>query len=157
MGPFPKSEQKKYLLVGTDYFTKWVETEPLVHIRDQDVESFLWKNIVTRFGIPRALVMDNGTQFKSSNIKEFCDKYGIKQSFSFPSYPQGNGQAEASNKVILDGLKKRLDESKGKWVSELPSMLWAYRTTPRRSTRETSFSLTHGTEPSSLWRSDSLR
>ena len=78
VGPFPKSEQKKYLLVGTDYFTKWVEAEPLTHIRDQYVKSLLWKNIVTRFGIPRVLIMDNGTQFKSSGVKEFCDKYGIK-------------------------------------------------------------------------------
>ena len=89
--------------------------------------------------------MDNGTQFKSSNIKEFCDKYGIKQSFSSPSYPQGNCQAEASNKVILDGLKKRLDKSKGKWVSELHLVLWAYRITPRSSTGETPLSLTYGT------------
>ena len=90
--------------------------------------------------------MDSITQFKSSDIKEFCDKYGIKQSFSSPSYPQGNGEAEASNKVILDGLKKRLDDSKGKWMFELHLVLWAYRTTPRRSTGVMPFSLTYGTE-----------
>lgn len=90
--------------------------------------------------------MDNGTQFKSSDIREFCDKYGVKQSFSSHSYPQGNGQAEASNKVILDSLKKRLDEAKSKWVEELSNVLWAYRTKLRRSTGETPFSMTYGTE-----------
>ncbi|XP_065631368.1 uncharacterized protein LOC136068314 [Quercus suber] len=59
---------------------------------------------------------------------------------------QGNGQAEAVNKVIVNGLKKRLDDTKGKWVEELPHVLWAYRTTPRRSTGETPFSMTYGAE-----------
>ena len=48
--------------------------------------------------------------------------------------------------MILDGLKKRLDEAKGKWVDELPHVLWSYRTTPRRSTWEPPFSMTYGVE-----------
>ena len=60
VGPFPKAVgNKKYLLVGTDYFTKWVEAEPLANIRDVDAKRFVWKNIVTRFGIPHALISDN--------------------------------------------------------------------------------------------------
>ncbi|XP_075654834.1 uncharacterized protein LOC142625004 [Castanea sativa] len=66
--------------------------------------------------------------------------------YSTPSYPQSNGQAEATNKVILDGLKKRLEYPKGKWVDELPHVLWAYRTTPRRSMGETPFFMTYGAE-----------
>ena len=69
---------------------------------------------------------------------------GITNRYSTPVYPQGNGQAEAVNKVILSGLKKRLDDAKGKWVKELPHVLWTYRTTPRRSTGETHFSMTYG-------------
>ena len=60
--------------------------------------------------------------------------------------PQGNAQAEAVNKVMVNGLKKRLDDSKGRWVEELPHVLWKYRTTPRWSTRETPFSMTYGVE-----------
>ena len=63
MGPFPKAvRNKKYLLVCTDYFTKWVEAEPLANIRDVDVKRFIWKNIVTRFGVPYTLISDNGLQ-----------------------------------------------------------------------------------------------
>ena len=61
-------------------------------------------------------------------------------------YPQGNGQTEATNKVIVSGLKKRLDDAKGKLVDELPHVLWTYRTTPRRSIGETPFSMTYGEE-----------
>ena len=71
---------------------------------------------------------------------------GITNRYSTLAYPQGNGQAEAVNKVILSGLKKRLDDAKGKWVEELPHVLWTYRTTPRRSTGETPFSMTYGAE-----------
>ena len=53
--------------------------------------------------------------------------------YSTPAYPQSNGQAEAVNKAILNGLKRRLDGAKGNWAEELPNVLLAYRTTPRRS------------------------
>ena len=70
VGPFPKAlGNKKYLLVGTDYFTKWVEAEPLANIRDVDVKKFIWRNIVPRFGTPRTLVSDNGLQFDSNAFK----------------------------------------------------------------------------------------
>ena len=62
------------------------------------------------------------------------------------AYLQGNEQAETVNKVIISGLKKRLDDVKGRWVEELPHVLWTYQTTPRRSTRETPFSMSYGAE-----------
>ena len=69
---------------------------------------------------------------------------GIKNRYSTLAYPQGNGQVEAVNKVILNGFKKRLDDVKGKWVEELPHILWTYQTTPCRSTGEIPFSMTYG-------------
>lgn len=50
----------KFLVVGIDYFTKWVEVEPLAKITEQNIRKFVEKNIICRFGIPRALVSDNG-------------------------------------------------------------------------------------------------
>ena len=70
----------------------------------------------------------------------------IKNRYSTPAYPQGNGQAEAVNKAIVNGLKKRLDDVKGKWMEKLPHVLWTYQTAPRRSTNETPFSMTYGVE-----------
>ena len=61
VGLFPKAAgNKRYLLVGTNYFTKWVETELLANIRDVDTKKFVWKNIVTRFGVCYTLISDNG-------------------------------------------------------------------------------------------------
>uniref|UniRef100_A0A2N9H6S9 Uncharacterized protein n=1 Tax=Fagus sylvatica TaxID=28930 RepID=A0A2N9H6S9_FAGSY len=146
-GPLPSAPgNKKFLIVATDYFTKWVEAEPLSHIREVDTKRFLWKSVITRFGIPWAVISDNGTQFEGKLFKGFCSELGIRNFFSSPGYPQSNGQAEVSNKVILDGIKKRLEEAKGRWVEELPSVMWTHRTTKRRSTGETPFALAYGVE-----------
>ena len=60
MGPFPKAvRNKRYLLVGIDYFTKWIEAKPLANIRDVDAKRFVWKNIVTQFRVSHALISDN--------------------------------------------------------------------------------------------------
>ena len=119
VGPFLKAVgNKRYLLVGTNYFTKWVEVEPLANIRDVDAKKFVWKNIVTRFGIPYTLISDNGLQFDSKAFQRYCCDLGITNTYSTPAYPQGNKQAETVNKVIVSGLKKRLDEAKGnRWKS----------------------------------------
>ena len=131
MGLFPRvARNQRWLLVGTNYFTKWVEVELLSNIRDVDAKRFVWRNIVTRFGIPYTLISDNGLQFDSMVFRKYCEELGIRNRYSIPAYPQENGQAEAVNKVIVSGTKKRLDEVKRKWVDELPHVLWAYRTTP---------------------------
>ena len=113
-----------------DYFTKWVEAEPLANIRDVDAKKFVWRNIITRFKVPQTLISDNGLQFNSKAFRRYCCELGIVNRYSTPAYPQGNGQAEAVNKVIINGLKKRLDDTKERWVKELPHVLWTYRTTP---------------------------
>ena len=126
VGPFPKvARNKKYLLVGTDYFTKWVEVEPLANIRDVDVKKFLWKNIVTRFGIPHTLISDNGLQFDSKSFRRYCCELGITNRYSTLTYPQGNRQAEAVNKVIVSGLKKRVEKLKGKG-GEQSALYWYF-------------------------------
>ena len=132
---------RRYVVVATNYFTKWVEVETLTNIRDADVKKFIWKNIMTRFGFPCALVSDNGLQFYNKVFREYCTSLRITNRYSSPTYPQSSGHDEATNKTIVNGLKKRLEGTKGNWVKELPNILWANQITPRRSTCETPFSM----------------
>ncbi|RVX09050.1 hypothetical protein CK203_013858 [Vitis vinifera] len=119
VGPLPAAPaQKKFLLVATDYFSKWVEAEAYASIKDKDVTNIAFRN--------------------------FCSELNIRNSYSTPRYPQSNGQAEATNKTLITALKKRLEQAKGKWVEELPGVLWAYRTTPGRPTGNTPFALAYG-------------
>ena len=78
-------------MVAVDYFTKWAEAEALANIRDINVKNFVWKNIVTRFGVPNSLVSDNGLQFNSKAFRAFCSDLDIKNKYSTPAYPQSNG------------------------------------------------------------------
>ncbi|XP_025702484.1 uncharacterized protein [Arachis hypogaea] len=100
--------------------------------------------VITRFGIPEVVISDNGTQFIDKKFTEFLNGLGIRQRFSSVEHPQTNGQVESANKIILSGLKKRLDNKKGAWANELASVLWSYRTTEQSSTKETPFRLTYG-------------
>ncbi|KAL0456474.1 UNVERIFIED_CONTAM: hypothetical protein Slati_0986600 [Sesamum latifolium] len=70
VGPFPLAPgQKKFLLVAIDYFTKWVEAEPVACITEGEVMKFIWKNIICRFGLPRELISDNAQQFQAEEYK----------------------------------------------------------------------------------------
>ncbi|KAJ9538340.1 hypothetical protein OSB04_031073 [Centaurea solstitialis] len=142
----PAPGQKVYLLVLTDYFSKWIEAAAFSQVRDKEVISFIQTNIIYRFGVPSEIMCDNGSQFISERTRKFCDERGIRLITSTPRYPHSNGLAESSNKVIINSIRKRLKEAKGRWVEELPSVLWANRTTPRTSTGQTPFSLVYGCE-----------
>ncbi|XP_025652914.1 uncharacterized protein [Arachis hypogaea] len=113
LGPFPVGPgQVKYLIVAIDYYTKWVEAEPLASITSSNCRKFMWRQVITRFGIPKVVISDNGTQFIDKKFAEFLSGLGIKQKFSSVEHPQTNGQVESVNKIILLGLKKRLDNKK---------------------------------------------
>jgi len=136
----------KYLVVAIEYFTKWIEAEPVAQITAHKVQHFVWKNIVCRFGVPRRLVSDNGTQFASQQLGKLCTKVEIKQVFTSVEHPQTNGQVESANRVLLRALKRRLEKAKGTWAEEVPRIVWAYHTTPQSTTGETPFSLVYGTD-----------
>ncbi|XP_021616631.1 uncharacterized protein LOC110617941 [Manihot esculenta] len=147
LGPFPKTTgQKKFVIVAVEYFSKWPEAETVPTITARKMIDFVWDSIICRFGIPRVLISDNGRQFDCSAFREFTRNMGIWHKFSSVAHPQTNGQTEITNRAILQGLKKRLDGAKGNWADELNSILWAFRTAPRASTKETPFALAFGTE-----------
>ena len=98
MGPFPTAiRQLKFLVVGIDYFIKWVEAEALATIMKKNIRSSVLRNIICRYGIPRVLVSNNGKQFDNSAFKDFCSELGIKNHYSSPAHPQANGQVEVTN------------------------------------------------------------
>ncbi|KAK3013031.1 hypothetical protein RJ639_008232 [Escallonia herrerae] len=119
--PFPvTSGQRRFVIVAIDYFSKWTEVESMATITSAKCEDFFWKNMVCHFGVPRALVVDNGKQFDNINFQNFCTNLSIDLRFTSVAHPQSNGQTENMNRSILQGLKKKLDEAKDARVDELP-------------------------------------
>ncbi|KAK6163313.1 hypothetical protein DH2020_000177 [Rehmannia glutinosa] len=137
VGPFPRaSGQRKFLIVAVDYFSKWVEAEPVAKISESQIRSFIWKNLVSRYGWPRDLISDNGTQFQDRKIRKWLAEMKVRQHFTSVAHPQANGQVEVTNPSIVKGIKARLERAGGGWVDEPHSVLWSHRTTPKRQTEK---------------------
>ena len=93
IGPFLEASpgRYKYLYVAIDYFTKWIEAMPTVTITARKTEEFVWKSIICRYGLPRLIITDNGTQFNYDHFRAFCQKWEIDLRFASVAHPQANG------------------------------------------------------------------
>ncbi|XP_020596364.1 uncharacterized protein K02A2.6-like, partial [Phalaenopsis equestris] len=122
------------------------EAVPLREVTAQHVLQFFKSQIVYRFGVPRRVISDNGSAFKSTKINSFVRRHGIDWRYSTIYYLKTNGLAEAFNKTLVQILKKTLDENKRGWHEKLLEALWAYRTTFRTPTQCTPYALVYGSE-----------
>lgn len=96
------SASRTYIITTTDYFIKWVEEKATKRITSEVVCEFIKENIMVRFGVLVRLVMDNVAYFSSAEITNFYFEYGITASHLSDYFPQGNGQAESSNKNLVN-------------------------------------------------------
>ncbi|GAA0148792.1 hypothetical protein LIER_08134 [Lithospermum erythrorhizon] len=102
VGQFMKPVTKyKDAAVAVDYFSKWVEAMPLRNTTAEEIMEFIWKNIITRYGIPKILVSDNGPQFDASLVRGMCKHLEIEHRFAPVCYPQANGQVEVMKRTIF--------------------------------------------------------
>ena len=106
-----------------DYFTKSVEVELVTTITEAKITSFVWKNIICRFGVPRVIISNNGKQFDNPKFRKFCQDLRVKNHYSSPRHPQANGQTEVMNRNLLKIIKIRLEGEKGAWPEELQNVL----------------------------------
>jgi hypothetical protein len=146
LGPLPPAQGNlKYGVVAVEYFSKWIEAKPLATITSVTVQKFFWQNIVCRFGVPKAITMDNGTQFDAETFKDFCDRIGMKIHFASVRHPESNGLVERANDIIMTGIMKLIfNQPRGKWPDELIKVVWSHNTTASRSTSFTPFKLLFG-------------
>ena len=135
-----------WILVATEYFTKWAEAVPLCKATRGVVANFIKENIIIRFRVPHRIISDNGTPFVNNSVRKMLEFYQVKHHFSSPYYPQGNGQAEATNKTLIKIISKMSQEYTGGWAVHLLDALWAYRNSPKSATGFSPFSLVYGTE-----------
>jgi ribonuclease HI len=148
LGPLPPAQGNlTYFVVAVEYFSKWIEAKPLATITSVTVQKFFWQNIVCRFGVPKAITVDNGTQFDAEAFKEFCDQIGTKIHFASVRHPESNGLVERANGIIMTGIMKLIfNQPRGKWPEELIKVAWSHNTTVSRSTGFTPFKLLFGDE-----------
>lgn len=102
----------KWILITTNYFSKWVEAIPIKNAIDDFFIKFLEENILSRFGFTQQIVTDNAPTFRSVKMIEFFQKYSIILHHSTPYYPQGNGLADSSNNILVKFIKNTLEYHK---------------------------------------------
>jgi hypothetical protein len=148
LGPLPPAQGNlKYVVVAVEYFSKWIEAKPLATITSAIVQKFFWQNILCCFGVPKAITVDNGTQFDAETFKDFCDRIGAKIHFASVRHLESNRLVERANDIIMTGIMKLIfNQPRGKWLDELIKVVWSHNTTVSRSTRFTSFKLLFGDE-----------
>jgi hypothetical protein len=148
LGPLsPAQGNLIYVVVAVEYFSKWIEAKPLATITSVTVQKFFWQNIVCRFGVPKAITVDNGTQFDVETFKEFCDQIGTKIHFASVRHPESNGLVERANGIIMTRIMNLIfNQPRGKWSEELIKVVWSHNTNVSRSTGFTSFKLLFGDE-----------
>jgi IS30 family transposase len=141
--PLPPAQGNlKYVVVVAEYFSKWIEAKPLATITSAIVQKFFWQNIVCRFGVPKAITVDNGTQFDAEIFKKICSQIGTKIHFASVRHPESNGLVERANGIIITRIMKSIfNQLKGKCPNELTKVVWSHNTTASRSTGFTPFKL----------------
>ncbi|XP_057802483.1 uncharacterized protein LOC131017780 isoform X1 [Salvia miltiorrhiza] len=128
MGPFPSSFGNSYILLAVDYVSKWVEVKATRTNDSKVVAGFLKANIFNRFGVPRAIISDQGTHFCNRTLEALFKKYGVHHRVATAYHPQSNGQAEVSNREIKSILEKTVNPRRKDWSLRLDDAVWAYRT-----------------------------
>lgn len=150
IGPFrPIPGGFRYVYVLIDKFSKWIEYKPLIKSMAPKVVEFL-DDVIHRFGIPNSIIADLGSNFIGSKFWDFCDESSILVKYVSVAHPRANGQVDHANGLILEALKKRLfrDDGKypGRWLKELPAVIWGLGTPPSRSTGVSPYFVLYGSE-----------
>jgi transposase InsO family protein len=144
IGPFKKAQGGyTHVLVAIDKFTKWIEFKPIASLTSAKAVEFI-QDIIFRFGIPNSIITNLGSNFTSSEFFDFCEQKNIQIKYASVAHPRANG-------MILEALRKKVfdknEKFAGKWIRELPYVVWSLRTQPSRALHgNTPFFMVYGSE-----------
>ena len=147
VGPLPKTIRgNMYIVVATEYLTKWPEARAIPNAKASSVISFFYEDIICRHGCPKELLTDRGTHFVNEMLDSLCERFGVKHKLSTAYHSQTNGLVERFNRTLCEALAKFANENKDDWDLFVSSALFAYRTKRHNTTRHEPFYLLYGRE-----------
>jgi transposase InsO family protein len=148
VGPLPVTERgNRYIVVAMDYFTRWPEAKPLKSANAETVATFIYEEIICRYGAPKVIQSDQGTHFVNELIRNLTERFKVKHSLSSPYHPQSNGLVERFNRTLCEGIAKVADKIMD-WDRYIQPVLFAYRTKNLRISNKSPYVLVYGKEPS---------
>ncbi|XP_043958900.1 uncharacterized protein LOC122823389 [Gambusia affinis] len=144
VGPVEKSKSgNRFMLVITDYATRYPEVFPLKTVKAKHVASSLIQ-LFSRVGFPQEILTDQGTNFMSTLLKQVYKLLGIRSMRTTPYHPQTDGLTERFNQTLKQMLRKFVNDTGSDWDQWLPYLLFAYREVPQASTGFSPFELLYG-------------
>ena len=147
LGPLPLSDKgNKYLLVLSDYFTRWPEAYPLPNQEASTVAEVLVKEFISRFGVPKEIHSDQGRNFESELFQGMCKLLGAHKTRTTPLHPQSDGLVERYNRTLVTQLAMYVDDNQKDWDEHIPLLLLAYRSAIQESMQSTPAKLMLGRE-----------
>ena len=144
LGPLPTSNNAKYLLVVSCYFTKWLQVIPLESIDAKTVATKLIERFISVLGVPVSLHSDQGSNFESSVFQEVCALLGIEKTRTTPGRPQSDGMVERACRSIQAMLSAYVSQNQKDWATYIPMLVLAYNSSVHDTTRCTPASLMLG-------------
>lgn len=147
LGRFPKSTHgNKWIIVCTDYLTRYATTKAVPTAEAEEVARFLLEEILLRHGAPRVIITDRGAVFTSRLVAALVTLCNVDHRMTTAYHPQTNGLTERFNKTLADMLSMYVDTEQKNWDEILPFVTFAYNTAKQETTGFTPFHLLHGRE-----------
>ena len=148
LGPLPESNLgNKYVMIVSDYFTRWTEAFALPNQKAITIARTLVNEFISRFGVPKQIHTDQGTQFESRLFQHLCQLLDIDKTRTTALHPQSDGLVERFNKTLEDMISKYITTDQREWDSSLPLLMMAYRTSEHESTGYSPNRMMFGREP----------
>jgi transposase InsO family protein len=152
MGPLPESDHgNKYLLVISDYFTRFVVACALPNQQATTVVSALFNQFINVFGVPQKLLTDNGTNFRSTLVKEVLKQLGVHKLWTTPYHPQCDGMVERWNRTACDMIAKYVDVQQRNWDQYVGLVTHAYNSSYHPTVMNLPYYLMFGRSPQSVF------
>jgi hypothetical protein len=137
----------KYVLVVTDYFTRYVTAIPLPSCTAEKTAETLYNDLFCKFGVPETIVSDQGTHFHNQLMTHMQHLLGYNHIYSTPYHPQSNGIVERFNSTFLSQLSKLQDNEHNNWDEYLQPVVFSYNSGTHKTTRYSPYQLVFGRSP----------
>ena len=148
MGPFKETKNgNKFIIVGIDYLTKFIEIAALKEKNAENIVEFIYTKIILNHGCPNTILSDNGREFNNTMVRLLCEKLRVNKKYSSPYRPQTNGLVERTNRTLIAIISKYVEENGVEWDECLNTIRFHYNIRPQESLGFSPFELIFGRKP----------
>ncbi|CAF1309795.1 unnamed protein product [Didymodactylos carnosus] len=145
IGPVPQSSSGgKYILVCTDYLSRYAITEATANCTAETAAKFLVEKVISQYGVPRQLLTDRDTHFMSNVFKAIASRCSVNHTTTY--HPQCNGLTERFNATLAGSLGTYVNQQQSDWDEYLPYVTLAYNTSKQSTIQMEPFKLMYGRE-----------